>query len=258
MRQYLQIYKEFFLISLAEELSFRLNFLLQSLMNISFLGVYFLSSFFIFDHVSLIGLWTKEQFLFFLSFALVIDQIHYLLFSFNFWVFSENIRTGYFDFILLKPVSSFFIVFFKEVAITGILTVILTLPILIHFGLKLELSFWIWLSLPVCLFFALALLLGLEVIISLLNFLTVEGMGVNQMRLQIQQLTRWPDFIYKKNIKWFLFPFLAITSIPVHSMLDRSYWFYFIGMMLGVFILWTLILFWLWPKGTRYYESASS
>jgi len=252
------IYREFFKTSFAEELSFRLNFLIQSFMNLSFIGVYFFSSFFIFNHVELIGLWQKEEFLFFLSFALLLDQVHYLLLSFNFWIFSDNIRTGHFDFVLLKPVSTLFITFFSRLAVPGIFTVFISLLTLFYFGLKLDLSLWIWLSLPFCLFLAMSLLFGLEVLISLLNFITIEGLGVNQIRLQIQQLSRWPDFIYKPTTRFFLMPFLAISSIPVRWILDMSYWSWLLTMAVATSFLWILIVFWIWPRGLRMYESASS
>ena len=257
-KKYFLIYKEFFKTSLAEELSFRFNFLIQSFMNISLLGVYFLSSLFIFDHVSFIGLWEKDEFLFFLSFALLLDQTHYFLLSFNYWILSDNIKTGYFDFILLKPISTLFTTFFSRLAIPGVLTIPICFLIFLYFGLKLDLSLWVWLSLPVCFFFAMALLFGIEVIISLLNFITIEGLGVNQIRLQVQQLSRWPDFIYKKTTRFFLMPFLAITSIPVRWILDMSYWSWFIAMIGATAMLWFIILFWVWPSGLNRYESASS
>ena len=108
-----------------------------------------------------------------------------------------------------------------------------------------------------CLFLSIALLLGIEVLISLFNFFTVEGMGINQARLQIQQLCRWPDFIYKNPARLWLLPFLAITSIPVRWMLDFKYWTWLSAMIIGVLLLWFLNLF-LWPRSLRFYESPSS
>lgn len=258
VKKYLSLYKEFLKTSLAEELSFRLNFLIQSFMNISFIGMYFFSSLFIFNHVNAIGLWQKDEFLFFLSFALLLDQIHYFLLSFNFWIFSDNIKTGSFDFVLLKPASPLFITFFRRLAVPGIFTILISFFVLLYFGLKLDLSLWVWLSLPFCLLLSLALLFGIEVIISLLNFITIEGLGVNQIRLQVQQLSRWPDFIYKNPARLFLMPFLAITSIPVRWILDMSYWSWFLAMAVASSVLWFFILFWIWPSGLKMYESASS
>ena len=146
--KYLSIYKEFLKTSLSEELSFRANFILQSLMNILFIGVYFFTSIFIFDHIEHIGLWNKTEFLLFMSFALAVDQTHYLIFSFNFWMFSEDVRLGNFDFHLLKPVPSLFIVLLRRLAIPGFFTALFTYCFVIYFGIQAGLSFWVWLSLP--------------------------------------------------------------------------------------------------------------
>ena len=255
--KYLSIYKEFFKTSLSEELSFRANFTLQSLMNISFIGVAFLTSMFIFNHIEHIGLWNKEEFFLFLSFVFAVDQTHYLIFSMNFWGFSEDIRWGHLDFHLLKPSPSLFIILLRSVAVPGIFTVLLTYSMVIYFAAQLDLSIWVWISLPFCLLLSLFLLLGIEVLISLLNFFTIEGIGINQARLQIQQLSQWPDFIYKNPVRLWLFPFLAITSIPVRWILDMSYWSWLINMFFGVILLWGFVLF-LWPKALIFYESPSS
>lgn len=255
--KYFALYREFFKTSLSEELSFRANFILQTLMNISFIGVYFFTSIFIFDHIEHIGLWNKQEFLLFLSFVFAVDQTHYLMFSFNFWMFSDDVRMGNLDFHLLKPFPSLFIILLKRLAIPGIVTVLLSYTLLIYFGIQSGLSLLAWLSLPICLLASLLLLLGFEVLISIFNFWTVEGMGVNQVRLQLQHLCRWPDFIYKNPGRLWLLPFLAITSIPIRWVLDLSYWAWFSIMLVGISLLWTGIIF-LWPKTLRFYESPSS
>ena len=258
VKHYFQIYIEFFKTSLVQDLSFRTNFLLLSLMNICFMAVYFSTSFFIFNHVDQIGLWKKEEFLFFISFALLVDQIHFFMLSSNFWMFSDHIRSGDFDFVLLKPISSIFVTFFNRITISSVFTILVALSSVIYFGSQLDLSVGAWISLPLCLFSSLALLLGIEVIMSLLNFFTIQGFGVNQFRLQVQELTRWPDFIYKNPARFLLVPFLAITSFPVRWILNFNYWFWFVLMLAGAFLGWLLIIFWLWPRALNLYESASS
>ena len=258
VKHYFQIYIEFFKASLAESLSFRVNFLIHSLMHICFMTVYFFTSIFIFNHVEQIGLWKKEEFLFFISFVLLVEQIHFFMLSLNYWIFSGDIRTGSFDFVLLKPISSIFYTFFNHIAIFGVFTILAALSTLIYFGTQLGLSLGVWISLPLCLFSSLALLMGIEVIISLLSFFTIHGIGVNQARLQVQKLTRWPDFIYKNPARFLLVPFLAITSFPVRWILNFNYWFWFVLMLAGAFLGWLLIIFWLWPRALNLYESASS
>ena len=116
--KYFSLYREFFKTSLSRDLSFRSNFLLQSLMNISFMGMYFFTSVFIFHHIEHIGLWNKTEFFFFLSFVFAVDQNSlFSFFSFNFLGFLVRISVlGQFRlFIFLKPFSSFILQFCLEI-----------------------------------------------------------------------------------------------------------------------------------------------
>lgn len=255
--KYASLYREFFKTSLSRELSFRSNFLLQSLMNISFIGMYFFTSLFLFNHIENIGPWDKTEFLFFVAFVFVVDQTHYLFFSFNFWVFSEDVLYGNLDFHLLKPFHSLFTVLLRNVAIPGLFTILVSCSLLIYFGIQADLTLFTWLSLPFCIALSVLFLLSLEVIISLLNFFTVEGMGINQIRLQVQHFCRWPDFIYKNPGRIWFFPFLIINSIPVRWLFDFSYWTWMALMFCALIFLWFLV-FLLWPRALNIYESPSS
>jgi len=239
-------------------MSFRFNFSLQVLMNLCFMGTFFFTANFIFNHIESIGFWNKHQFFFFLAFAFAVDQIHYLIFSHNFWQFSEDVRLGRFDFHLLKPISSLMIVFTREVAIPALLTIILSLWLLVYFGMQLNLPSTSWFFLPVGLFVSLFFLVGIEILISMFNFITVEGSGINQVRLQLQHFCRWPDFIYKNPMRFILIPLLLITSCPVRFLLQPTiYWSWFVIMIGGTFILWTMI-YKIWSKVICVYESPSS
>ena len=255
--KYFFLYREFFKTSLSRELSFRSNFLIQSVMNLSFIGMYFFTSLFIFNHIEHIGLWNKTEFLFFLSFVFAVDQTHYLFFSLNFWEFSGDVRLGNLDFRLLKPFHTLFTVLLRNIAVPGLFTVCVSYLMLIYFGIHADLSALLWLSLPFCLLLSLFFLLGIEVLISLLNFFTVDGVGINQLRLQVQHLCRWPDFIYRNPGRLFLIPFLVITSVPVRWILDVSYWSFLLMMFCGLVLIWSVIFF-LWPKALTFYESPSS
>ena len=257
LRKYTAVYGAFFKTSFSESLSFRMDFPLQTLMNLVFLCTSFLTAGFIFNHIEAIGFWNREEFFFFLAFVFAVDQTHYLLFTVNFWNLSRDVRLGNLDFHLLKPVSGFFIVFTRHLAIPGLFTVTMSYGLLVYCGFQAGLSLSAWIMLPVCLCLALALLLGIEVLISLLNFITVEGMGINQIRLQIQHFLRWPDFVYKNPFRLWMLPFLAVTSFPVRFLLDFQYRTWMALMAGGTVAVWLCVIF-LWPKAVNLYESPSS
>ena len=85
MKNYLSVYKKFFETSLAEASSFRTSFFLIMVMDLTFYFVTLTSVSFIYDHVTTIGPWDKNQLLFFISFMLTMDHIHMVIVSENFW-----------------------------------------------------------------------------------------------------------------------------------------------------------------------------
>ena len=257
LKKYLSVYKEFFSTSFTEGLSFRTDFSLQVLMNLAFMCTYFLTADFIFNHIEKIGFWNRMEFFFFLSFVFTVDQIHFLTLSHNFWGFSRDVRLGNLDFHLLKPISAFFIVFSRRLAVSGLVTTAISCLLMIYFGMQAGLTPMAWIALPFCIVASLFLLFGIEVLISLFNFITIAGDGVNQARLQIQHFLRWPDFIYKTPFRLWMFPFLAVTSIPVKFLLEPNDWPWQALLILGTLCLWAFIAR-LWPKAVKLYESPSS
>lgn len=260
MRHYWEIYKEFFRTSFAQATSFRVNFVLLFLMdNISYLiaigGVSF-----IFQHVSTLGSWNKDQLLFFISFMLVMDNLHMTLISENFWIFGDDLKQGKLDFVFLKPIHPIFIIFFASVRAGSFFSFPLAWGLLIYHGLALDLSFFQWSLVPVFIILGLTLQIVIEIIISTSMFWLIDGMGVNFLRMQFQQLARWPDFVFKKmfrRIFTFFIPILLIGSAPVNMLFGNDLLFYIPMYGLALSILFFVMLR-LWKFAEKHYESASS
>ncbi len=257
---YFSVYKKFTSTSFSVALSFRTSFSLLVLMDILF----YLSTLFtveiIFNHISTLGPWNRDQLMFFVSFMLVIDNLHMALLSESFWMLARQMKTGDIDFILLRPIHSIFTIFFRFVRPSSILNTILTIALLIYFGNKVSLDLISWVLLPFLIILSFALLAILEILISTSMFWMQEGIGINFLRMQFQQLSRWPDYIYAKLArKVFLiaFPMLLIGSAPVHFLLDHKKWTYLIALILAI-VVFFIILLKVWKLALNRYESASS
>lgn len=258
--KYLRIYQKFVETSFSEAMSFRTSFILIIIMDIFFYASTLLSVSFIYEHVSTIGPWSKYQLLFFLSFMLALDQIHMTIVSTNFWMLSHDIRTGQFDFTLLRPAHSIFTAFFRHFRAPSSINCIVTFSLMIYYGSKLHLSFLDWVLIPPFLLLSLCLLCQIEFILSASMFWLVEGVGINFLRIQLQTLSRWPDFIYTYTTRKFLtlvFPLLLIGSAPVQFLYDKSKWDYILSMISAIIIL-GILLHYIWKKSLRNYHSASS
>lgn len=260
VKHYLSIYKKFLATSFSVQLSFRTSFVLLIVMDIFFYVSTLATVDFVYDHVSTIGPWQKEKLMFFISFMLCVDHLHMTLLSESFWVLARQIRTGELDFILLKPVHSIFSIFFRYIRPSSMTNTIVAWGFLFYYGSKVPLSTVSWILLPLFLILSFMLLAIVEIIISTAMFWMTEGLGINFLRMQIQSLARWPDFVYKvlaRRLFTVLMPILLIGSAPVRFLLDLKSWDYVAGMVAAIFVF-GFLLFKIWSHALIRYESASS
>ncbi|MCB0337439.1 MAG: ABC-2 family transporter protein [Bdellovibrionales bacterium] len=260
LRHHLQVYLQYVSIAYAQALSFRLNFTLYLIVDLFFYTSALGTIFVIFEHTPTIGPWNREEFLFFMSFILLLDYFDLTYFTMSFWKFSEHLRTGTFDFLLLKPTNGVFTTFCSSIRAATIFNGIAPLSMLIYFGIQAKLPLASYVLLPLVGLLGLGLLLAIELIISLSMFWAIESWGINILRIQFKELSRWPDFIYAVGVRRLLtfgFPVLMIGSSPVKFLFDYSAWPLLLSMACALLCCIAVIKI-LWTRGLLHYESASS
>ena len=260
IKHYFSVYQGFVITCFIESMNFRLHFVLLILMDLLFYVSALASIHIIYNHVETIGVWDRGQLLFFVAFMLGINQLTMTFVSESYWRFPELIRSGDLDFILLKPIGAVFSVFFRYLRPGSMINMIFTWGVIIYYGLALNLSLFAWCALPFLLFLGFLLQNAIEMVISCSMFWMLEGSGVNFIRMELQQLARWPDFIYNKIVSRILMtvlPILLIGSAPVRFLFNINDWIPFLGMGLGILLFWGILSF-VWKLGLASYESASS
>ena len=260
LRRYLGVYRMFCANCFAAASTYRLHFVLLIVMDQLFYFSLLGSVDFIFDHVARIGSWDRAHFMFFIAFMLAIDHLHMTFVSESFWDFSFDLRTGRLDFILLRPLNTLFSIFARMVRPATMINFFVPWGFLIHFGRAIDLSLLSWLALLPLVVLALLLLTAIEICFSMLMFWTIEAYGINFLRMQLQQIARWPEFVYQGLARRFftlVIPVLLVGSAPVHFLFDHSQWPGLVWMVLGLGLVSGLIA-WVWRLGLRSYESASS
>jgi len=260
IKHYLSVYQGIVITNFIESMNFRLHFFLLILMDLLFYISALASIHIIYNHVETIGVWNREQLLFFVAFMLGINQLTMTFVSEAYWRFPELIRTGDLDFILLKPIGAVFSVFFRYLRPGSMLNMIFTWGVIIYYGLILNLSVFDWCALPFLLVLGFLLQNAIEMVISCSMFWMLEGSGVNFVRMELQQLARWPDFIYNKIVSRILMtilPILLIGSAPIRFLFNANDWLPFLGMGLAILLFWGVLRF-VWQLGLASYESASS
>ena len=261
MRHYWQVYKEFFKTSIAEATTYRANFFLIFFVDAAFYASTFASVDFLFSHIDHIGVWNRDQFMFFITLTLAIDSLDMIFLGRNYWTFSDDLKLGNLDFVLLRPIHSLFIVFFRYITIYSFSYAMLVWPLFIYFAIKADLSFVSWLLLPPAIVLSFILIALIQFLVCTLMFWTIEGASINFLRMQFVKVGRYPDFVYQrltKKIFTIVIPILLATSAPAHFLLDPSHqWHRLLLLILFILIFWAILMK-VWKAALNRYESASS
>ena len=115
---YSRVFLTFARNSLVRDMSFRTNFILQSISTVSWtimnIGFYLI----VFQYTDSIGEdtgWGRDEFFVFLATTWIINSLVQTFFMPNAQQFSELIRSGNLDFALLKPIDTQFVISFPRV-----------------------------------------------------------------------------------------------------------------------------------------------
>lgn len=260
MSPYIQVARQQFINSLSKLMTFRVNFILSVLVDIgAFVTVYYTADL-LFLHISHIGLWEREHFLFFFFWMQSVGCVHSVFIAPNFWNFAMEIRNGTLDFRLLRPLGSLFDIFTAVTRPISLLFMPVLVGCLVHYGIELQFPWHCWLIMPFLWMLSFVLVALLEVLISMGLLWTSGGDGVNFVRLQFQQFQRWPDFVYPKAVRFIftrVFPLLSAGIFPVRALFQEGAWWEIPFLLVAIVVVW-FVIGRVWTLGLRRYESVAS
>jgi ABC-2 type transport system permease protein len=222
--------------SLVRDMSFRTNFLLETVASTSWvfmnLGFYLL----IFRYTSEIGAgtgWGKYEFFVFLSTTMLVNSIVQAFFMPNAEEFSELIRTGGLDFALLKPIDTQFLVSLRRVDWSSMSNLSVGGCLLVYSLWKLS-SRWpepLVLTPSMLVLYPFYVLCGVAILYSLMIALAATSiwLGRNQSLYDfwfyITNFARYPMEIYSGRfgspLRWFftfIVPVLVVVNVPARVM----------------------------------------
>ncbi len=262
LRKYLKVYKKFLHTSLASELEYKTNILVDLITAIlSLIGSIFLLSIF-FQNNALIGGWKFEQALIIQGIYTILNGITNTWFNPNLTEIVKHIREGTLDFVLLKPIDSQFFISFKKINPSGLLEIMLGF-FLLFFCIKinqinLNLSFLtlslITISCSIC------ILYSLWFFISTTTIWFVKTWNAIEVLRSFLYIGRFPlnSFSFSLRIFFSIFiPIAFITTIPSEVFLGLSeLWKILLEVIVASIFLMTSRKFWLFAL--KSYSSASS
>jgi ABC-2 type transport system permease protein len=262
LKKYLKVYTKFLHTSLASELEYKTNILIDLITAIlSLIGSIFLLSIF-FQHNGSIGGWKFEQALTIQGIYTILNGITNTWFNPNLTEIVKHIREGTLDYVLLKPIDSQFFISLKKITPSGFLEIILGFFLLLycfkinHININLNFLTLI-LTTIICSIF---ILYSLWFFISTTTIWFVKTWNATEVLRSFLYVGRFPlnSFSFPLKIFFSVFiPIAFITTIPSEVLLGFSTsWKILLQVFVSGVFLFTSRKFWLFAL--RYYTSASS
>jgi len=262
LRKYFKVYSKFLHTSLASELEYKTNILIDLITAIlSLIGSIFLLSIF-FQNAGSIGGWDFEQALIIQGIYTILNGITNTWFNPNLTEIVKHVREGTLDFVLLKPIDSQFFISLKKINPSGFLEIMLGF-LLLFFCIRinqinLNLSFLtlslFTISCSIC------ILYSLWFFISTTTIWFVKTWNAIEVLRSFLYIGRFPlnSFSFSLRIFFSVFiPIAFITTIPSEVFLGLSQlWKILLEIIVASVFLITSRKFWLFAL--KFYSSASS
>ena len=260
--RYLKLWLAFFKNSLTRDMEFKTNFIGDLLIDTIFYGsMYFFWSI-IFSYVGVLGDFSQEAVIIFLIVMYLTDTVFVFFFGANTFNLNMMVIKGDLDLVLIKPVNPQFFMSLRYVASYSIVSFIILFSLL----LKLVFDYHGYLSIINFIIFICSFILGIiifyavEFIISCLVFWYRNFSVGGWLASEVTKYSRRPDSIYKgkfRRIVFSIFPMAMITSVPARVLIfgpDKQ----LLLSQLLVTIIFLLFANFIWNRGLKLYESASS
>ena len=262
MTRYLRILIVFYKAAILTNLEYRASFVTNVLMSlvagaatIATVSIFFL-------HTDRLGDWTFHEALIVMGlFQLFVGMVDTFITP-NVQDFTEHIRTGTMDFVLLKPINSQFHASLRRVNIWRFVDVLIGVGVIVY--AMTHLSFVItldrlalFLVLDVC---AVVMLYSLVMLLITSAFWFVQLENVMELLFTFYEAGRFPVTIFPtwmRLVLTFVVPIAFITTVPAAVALGRlnaEFVLYSIGIAAIMFFACTSY----WRYAVRHYSSASS
>lgn len=230
MANYLRLYFTLLRNSLVRDMSFRANFVIECISNMSWvvmtLGFYLL----IFHYTQDVATWGKWDFFAFLATTLIVNSIVEMFFMPNAENFSELIRKGGLDFLLLKPVDTQFLVSLQRVDWSSLSNIGLGLILLVVSVVQLAadptnpkiISPQMFVLYPFYVLCGVAILYSLMIGLAATSIFLGRNQSLYDFWFYVTTFSRYPFEIYTGNAVgrglWFFFlfviPVLVVINVP--------------------------------------------
>ncbi len=229
---YFSVWKRSLKNALVRELSFRSNFIITVITRAFWFAAQVILFEIIFRNVESIADWSREEYFGFMATGMLISSIVESLFMPNVANFSELIRKGNLDFILLKPVDPQFLISTEKINLAMLNQTLLAIGLLCYSLMHIEHAIT-----PINVFlYLLMVAVGVVFFYSLMIALASTSVwfgrnqGLYDFWFYITVFSRYPQQIYHGNALAdairitfsFVLPILLVVTVPARLLLSKT------------------------------------
>lgn len=262
LKYYFRIFYFLTKFNVLDVLIFRINALIMGLAPIVWMATMILFLMTIFSGVKELGGWRFWEIVFLTGTHEIIFLLVWFTFGSNLRRFIEEVRTGRFDGVLLKPISPRFLASFRRLDFTAfgsfinvIFVFFFSLSKVVH-----ELSWLRFAGFLLMLFLAYWIAYFIYFIFASLVLFFINSRTFVDLIFDTTDFDRYPAEIYPRRLRFvltFFLPILFFAYIPTAFLLGKVGWVY-VPLGLIIVLLLYLLSHFIWHSGLRHYQSASS
>jgi ABC-2 type transport system permease protein len=263
VRRHLTILFSYFGQFLKNRLSYRVDFLVDSLAVFGALAVHLTFLAVLYTKIRSFAGWSLDELIFIHGFSLVPLGIFNLI-SFNLWSFSEvHLVEGRFDRVLLRPVNPVFQILFESFNVAALNEIVIGGVLLSVTGARLGLSPepLDFLLFPIFAVSAAAVYLGVFLLLTSVSFWFEDRLGIGPPVYNMIRFARYPVTIYHPAIRallsWIV-PFSFAAFYPATRFLRVEEFRILAGLTPVVGFVCVTVAIWVFHQGTKRYTSTGS
>jgi len=263
LKRYFTIYAALWKNSVTRETMFKGNFLLWILVEFLWFGLQLCFIGVLYLHTDSIGSWTKWQVVMLVGASHFIQQIFQAFFLVNCTNLSELVRTGKFDFLLLLPINSRFVVSFRQVDLGAFVNAASGAGVIAYAAHQLHFMPTVahiigFLALCIA---GIVIHYSLMFLLATISFWTVRAQGIVWGYYNLFNIARLPDDAFRglfKAIFTFAIPMLLVSNVPARVLTDKLEHPSTILLLLAMAAACFAVSEFGWRASLRRYTSASS
>ena len=259
----------FFRNSLIREMTFKGNFIITMITRLFWFTTQIVLFEIIFRNVTSIADWSRAEYFAFMATSMLVNALIETFFMPNCANFSELIRTGKLDFVLVKPIDAQFLVSFEKVNLANLNQVALALCLLGYslWQLDISISFLNIVCYFIMLIFGVMFFYNLMLVMASTSVWFGRNQGLYDFWFYVTVFARYPMEVYSGSpmgeiIRFcftYIIPILLMVTVPARTLLEKVLnpsWLTVLAPILAVFSLYVARSIFYWSL--KRYQSASS